>query len=443
MPASAPPRCTRPRSPPPETPAWRESGPRAPGPRGDSRTSTVPPPSGASRTCSITATRSRSRSRPTRSRTWPVSRPSRARPCCWKSRSRRAWTVRSGWPRPSPPPGSSPNSPSSAALRRGDTPVPHRVGAAHAAPGRQRPAHLRCVPPRVARQPLARRDGRPPQPRPPPPRHPGGRPSAPSSRSRPAATRPAWIGLRIEHTGRRFSEASLTATADVTTPRADIEIFGSGGSAAVEAETAARPAPTPPCTASSPPRSPPARPPGWMPGTVCACSKSPKKPRRISSVPVVKCGVFCAAGGAERTTLMASAGWAGRGIQPDFRARARPPSSAARCSSTAASPAPIVLTDRWVAPASRQRPTCSTSLSGVAAPADPALHAERRRVAAGLAAAASTMARASSSSGPGLHLREPAVGRAGRPGGRPARRLGRRTRSGSAAAPAAGPGRRR
>ena len=50
-----------------------------------------------------------------------------------------------------------------------------------------------------------------------------------------------WIGLRIEHTGDRFSEASLTATADVTIPRADIEIFGSGGSAAVEAEAAVGP----------------------------------------------------------------------------------------------------------------------------------------------------------------------------------------------------------
>ena len=40
----------------------------------------------------------------------------------------------------------------------------------------------------------------------------------------------------------RFSEASLTATANVTTSRADIEIFGSGGSAAVEAEAAVGPA---------------------------------------------------------------------------------------------------------------------------------------------------------------------------------------------------------
>jgi predicted dehydrogenase len=50
-----------------------------------------------------------------------------------------------------------------------------------------------------------------------------------------------WIGLMIEHAGGRFSEASLTATANVKIPRADIEIFGSGGSAAVEAEAAVGP----------------------------------------------------------------------------------------------------------------------------------------------------------------------------------------------------------
>ena len=38
-------------------------------------------------------------------------------------------------------------------------------------------------------------------------------------------------------------------------------------------------------------------------------------------------------------------------------------SSTARCSSTDPSPAPIVLTDRWVAPASRQRPASLTSRS--------------------------------------------------------------------------------
>jgi predicted dehydrogenase len=50
-----------------------------------------------------------------------------------------------------------------------------------------------------------------------------------------------WVGLMIEHAGGRFSEASLTATANVKIPRADIEIFGSGGSAAVEAEAAVGP----------------------------------------------------------------------------------------------------------------------------------------------------------------------------------------------------------
>jgi predicted dehydrogenase len=50
-----------------------------------------------------------------------------------------------------------------------------------------------------------------------------------------------WVGLMIEHAEGRFSEASLTATADVKIPRADIEIFGSGGTAAVEAEAAAGP----------------------------------------------------------------------------------------------------------------------------------------------------------------------------------------------------------
>jgi predicted dehydrogenase len=50
-----------------------------------------------------------------------------------------------------------------------------------------------------------------------------------------------WVGLMIEHAEGRFSEASLTATANVKTPRADIEIFGSGGSASVEAEAAVTP----------------------------------------------------------------------------------------------------------------------------------------------------------------------------------------------------------
>jgi predicted dehydrogenase len=50
-----------------------------------------------------------------------------------------------------------------------------------------------------------------------------------------------WVGLMIEHAQGRFSEASLTATANVKIPRADIEIFGSGGSAALEAEAAVTP----------------------------------------------------------------------------------------------------------------------------------------------------------------------------------------------------------
>jgi predicted dehydrogenase len=51
-----------------------------------------------------------------------------------------------------------------------------------------------------------------------------------------------WVGLMVEHADGRFSEASLTATANVEVPRADIEIFGSGGSAAIECEAAATPA---------------------------------------------------------------------------------------------------------------------------------------------------------------------------------------------------------
>jgi predicted dehydrogenase len=50
-----------------------------------------------------------------------------------------------------------------------------------------------------------------------------------------------WVGLMVEHADGRFSEASLTATANVEVPRADIEIFGSGGSAAIECEATATP----------------------------------------------------------------------------------------------------------------------------------------------------------------------------------------------------------
>jgi predicted dehydrogenase len=50
-----------------------------------------------------------------------------------------------------------------------------------------------------------------------------------------------WVGLLLEHSEGRFSEASLTASANVKTARADLEIFGSGGEAAVECEAAAGP----------------------------------------------------------------------------------------------------------------------------------------------------------------------------------------------------------
>jgi len=49
-----------------------------------------------------------------------------------------------------------------------------------------------------------------------------------------------WVGMLLEHSDGRFSEVSLTAAADVETPRADVEVFGSGGEAAIECETAAR-----------------------------------------------------------------------------------------------------------------------------------------------------------------------------------------------------------
>jgi predicted dehydrogenase len=50
-----------------------------------------------------------------------------------------------------------------------------------------------------------------------------------------------WLGLMLEHAGGRFSEVSLTATATPDSERADVEIFGSGGSAAVECQNAGGP----------------------------------------------------------------------------------------------------------------------------------------------------------------------------------------------------------
>jgi predicted dehydrogenase len=48
-----------------------------------------------------------------------------------------------------------------------------------------------------------------------------------------------WVGLMLEHSGGRFSEASLTATATPDSQRADVEIFGSGGAAAIDCQDAA------------------------------------------------------------------------------------------------------------------------------------------------------------------------------------------------------------
>jgi predicted dehydrogenase len=48
-----------------------------------------------------------------------------------------------------------------------------------------------------------------------------------------------WVGLMLEHSKGRFSEASLTATVSPDSERAEIEIFGSGGAASVDCQTAA------------------------------------------------------------------------------------------------------------------------------------------------------------------------------------------------------------
>jgi predicted dehydrogenase len=48
-----------------------------------------------------------------------------------------------------------------------------------------------------------------------------------------------WLGLMLEHAKGRFSEASLSATATPDSQRADIEIFGSGGAAAIDCQDAA------------------------------------------------------------------------------------------------------------------------------------------------------------------------------------------------------------
>jgi predicted dehydrogenase len=48
-----------------------------------------------------------------------------------------------------------------------------------------------------------------------------------------------WVGMMLEHSAGRFSEVSLTAGAETETARADVEVFGSGGEAAIECEAAA------------------------------------------------------------------------------------------------------------------------------------------------------------------------------------------------------------
>jgi predicted dehydrogenase len=51
--------------------------------------------------------------------------------------------------------------------------------------------------------------------------------------------RRGWVGLMLEHANGRFSEASLTAAAQVDAARAYVEVFGGGGTAEIECEAAA------------------------------------------------------------------------------------------------------------------------------------------------------------------------------------------------------------
>jgi predicted dehydrogenase len=43
-----------------------------------------------------------------------------------------------------------------------------------------------------------------------------------------------WVGLQLEHAGGRFSDVSMSGTVEVEHDRADIEIFGPGGTAAID-----------------------------------------------------------------------------------------------------------------------------------------------------------------------------------------------------------------
>jgi predicted dehydrogenase len=53
--------------------------------------------------------------------------------------------------------------------------------------------------------------------------------------------RQGWVGLLLEHEGGRFSEASMSGTASPGTSHAEVEVFGPGGSAAVDCAAAVGP----------------------------------------------------------------------------------------------------------------------------------------------------------------------------------------------------------
>jgi predicted dehydrogenase len=53
--------------------------------------------------------------------------------------------------------------------------------------------------------------------------------------------RQGWVGLMLEHEGGRFSEASMSGTASPDTTQAEVEVFGPGGSAAVDCAAAVGP----------------------------------------------------------------------------------------------------------------------------------------------------------------------------------------------------------
>lgn len=50
-----------------------------------------------------------------------------------------------------------------------------------------------------------------------------------------------WIGLQLEHERGRFSDASISGTVDVDPARAEVEIYGPGGTAAIDCRAAVGP----------------------------------------------------------------------------------------------------------------------------------------------------------------------------------------------------------